>query len=1665
MSQTTACPDPAHLARLLEGELTESEQTELTEHLDSCARCQQAVQQLASGGKTWAEVAAYLKHEQSRTENEPALQQAVAELAGPARTDETQTEPRADHEDSLDFLAPSTKPGSLGRLDHYEVLEVIGRGGMGMVLKVFDEALHRVVAVKVLSPSLATSATSRRRFGREAKAAAAVSHDHVVTIHAVEGDKPIPYLVMQCVAGFSLEDKLARDGPLGVKEILRIGLQTAEGLAAAHKQGLVHRDIKPANILLENGVERVKITDFGLARAVDDASLTQSGVVAGTPQYMSPEQAQGETVDHRSDLFSLGSVLYAMCTGRPPFRASGTMAVLKRVCEDTPRPIWEINPDIPEWLCDIIAKLHAKKPADRFQAATEVADLLNRHLAHLQQPTLVPAPKPTVQPSSVSQSVDRVDTVRPVEQPADLLPPITRNHPLRVIVTAFCIVGLVIIATMFLYSRRPFADGPAWLRDYGPMALGGLVLCSLAIVWLVLSRRSSGRRKHADGVAPIEKKHGPRILTFILLVVGLVIFGLVNTFSSRAQHIPEPTWLEEQLGAPMAAFVLVTAGAVGGLILFVVFQVQWIRRKSLANGDRPNWHYSWARLIGTTMIAGAVVGVVDLWIAHTLFSTPNDEPNNNATVIMYWTDPELVVVLNGEGETYVSGVENAVAMGVKPGVYTIRAKKGKDLVYQESFTLAAREGREFYLPPFQAGRDATGPLRDAVLVMTFEKDTFYEKDGKTYVRDLSAHGNDGVCDNVAYTADGKAGGGLQCKGNGAVWLNRPSLDGSESYTVTAWVRVVDDGRGDVLGWPIIESTSPNVEDRLFGVRLSRKGLLTVASGNRAHTRADAYTEGKWFFLAVTCEKGEGKERNLQIIVDDAKYPFTLEMADSKRPAIAWLGGGMAGTLDEVTVFHHVLSAGELDAIRRQGMKGRPLTTPTAPPAVHKADDLVRWERSVAALPAEEQVKAVAAKLKELNPGFDGRVAFIQNDVLLDPAFDGALVAYVKDGVVIHLALDAAEVGDLSPVRALTGLQRLNLDLRTKNRGKYSDLSPLRELHLKALYFASAQVRDLSPLKDMPLEELACSHAEVSDLSPLKGKRILNLNVDDTAVRDLSPLRGMLLKSLFCRETKVNDIDVFDRNLEVLHTLQNLEQLDIDVTQKNHEALRGLKGLKWINGIPVADFWKADFWKVRTQKLWVAHVATLPAQEQVNWVAAKLKELNPGFSGKVESEINKKGVVTDLRLLADQVTDISPVRALPQLEHLDCSGRGPGKGKLSDLAPLKGLNLTYLDCRYTLVTDLSPLRGMPLQELDCDFRPSDAWRIGPVLRQSKKLWRINNQEAVEFWGEVDAKINEASDCLSRGWKLAEDNKWTEAEAEFKKAVDARPDDPQVWKWRAVIQAEGKRVEQAAADFIKALDLTPKEGRASWGRPGEIDDSLCSSDDVFSCVAKQRLKKDVNLWIARTQWFAHRGKWKEAAKACDEGLACRSDDSSDWFMDAPLRLELGDVEGYRRDCREMLERMGKTKSPRIADHVAKTCLLAPKAVDDLGPVFKLADVSLTDPGQKDYVWYQLCKCLADYRKGMGDESIQGGARGILNFKPDHAARDATALVIAAMEDQRRGSFADARAALKDARARIEANMPKVERGEQFGDDWHDWLRCQILQREAEKLIEKDGKDSKD
>lgn len=359
--------------------------TELISHLDVCKDCRNYMEQQAADHESWSQAAHLLQ------ETEFDLASSIECSAG--AIDLLRVSIPTSIQSVLEMLIPSEDPSRLGRLDGYEITGVVGAGSMGVVLKAIDPALDRIVALKVMAPHLASHTTARKRFEREAKAAAAVLHPNVIPIYAVSSGGPIPYLVMAYIRGGSLQKRIDREGALNIGEILRIGSQIAAGLAAAHDQGLVHRDIKPENIMLGEGVERVTLTDFGLARSVDDASVTQHGTIAGTPQYMSPEQARGESLDQASDLFSLGSVLYTLCTGRSPFRADSSHSVMRKIIDEEPVPIRELNPDIPDWLCNIVIKLMAKDKAFRFASAKHVHTLLESCLSHVQQPTVIKLPE------------------------------------------------------------------------------------------------------------------------------------------------------------------------------------------------------------------------------------------------------------------------------------------------------------------------------------------------------------------------------------------------------------------------------------------------------------------------------------------------------------------------------------------------------------------------------------------------------------------------------------------------------------------------------------------------------------------------------------------------------------------------------------------------------------------------------------------------------------------------------------------------------------------------------------------------------------------------------------------------------------------------------------------------------------------------------------------------------------------------------------------------------------------------------------------------------------------------------------------------------------------------------------------------------------------------
>ncbi|HEX5105687.1 MAG TPA: serine/threonine-protein kinase, partial [Pirellulaceae bacterium] len=303
-----SCQD-VHLDVLLDGDEDSDLFRRAAGHVESCPECQRRLTELSGDAEHWSVQREMLRPVSGDRPEAGLLCRYRSAESAPWRRHVI------DESTVKELLTAPSHPEMLGRLGRYEIERIIGTGGMGIVLKGFDSELNRPVAIKLLAPHLARVGAARQRFAREARAAAAVVHEHVVPIHNVESEHATPFLVMQFIPGESLQARVEREGPLSVTEILRIGMQAAAGLAAAHTQGLVHRDVKPANILLENGVERVYLTDFGLARASDDASLTYTGVVAGTPHYMSPEQADGQPLDHRSDLLSLGSVLYFMATG------------------------------------------------------------------------------------------------------------------------------------------------------------------------------------------------------------------------------------------------------------------------------------------------------------------------------------------------------------------------------------------------------------------------------------------------------------------------------------------------------------------------------------------------------------------------------------------------------------------------------------------------------------------------------------------------------------------------------------------------------------------------------------------------------------------------------------------------------------------------------------------------------------------------------------------------------------------------------------------------------------------------------------------------------------------------------------------------------------------------------------------------------------------------------------------------------------------------------------------------------------------------------------------------------------------------------------------------------------------------------------------------------
>ncbi len=365
MNTTAACINAADLMRLLRNELTDSELTAIREHAQSCQSCARLLQDVAV--------------------------QSVANVPPANSHDKQDTRHGRTASDTLGISvhesvpAPQLAAPPITQLGGYRLIRQLGGGGMGDVYLAEDVALGRQVALKVMRAELLKEPTARERFLREARAAATLKSDRIVTIYQVGDDNGVPFLSMELLTGESLEDRLVGAGHMEWKEILVVGRQVAEGLALAHNRGIIHRDIKPANVWLETCPNepcgfRVKILDFGLARCSrGNGQLSTSGQLLGTPQYMSPEQAVGESVDARADLFSLGCMLYRMACGSHAFPGDSVLTILAALATLEPKPLDEAVSDSPSGFSKLVHRLLAKKaddrPASAEIAATELANI------------------------------------------------------------------------------------------------------------------------------------------------------------------------------------------------------------------------------------------------------------------------------------------------------------------------------------------------------------------------------------------------------------------------------------------------------------------------------------------------------------------------------------------------------------------------------------------------------------------------------------------------------------------------------------------------------------------------------------------------------------------------------------------------------------------------------------------------------------------------------------------------------------------------------------------------------------------------------------------------------------------------------------------------------------------------------------------------------------------------------------------------------------------------------------------------------------------------------------------------------------------------------------------------------------------------------------------
>lgn len=1357
-------------------------------------------------------------------------------------------------------------------LGNYVVLDKLGQGGMGEVFKARHLRMQRVVALKVLSPKVASNSNALQRFHHEVVAASRLVHPNIVRAFDADESQGTHFLVMEHVAGQDLARLVRITGALSVGQTLRCILQAARGLEYAHGQGIIHRDVKPSNLLLDSSGE-VKVLDLGLARldavAGESHDLTATGDLLGTVDYMAPEQAEdGKAADARSDVYSLGMTLWFLLTGRPGYERD---SLASKIMAHRTAPLPSLRaerPEIAQQLDDLFQKLVAKDPSDRYQTMTEVVAALESCLAasgdaisggsadnelavrlsSISRPEYeetVAFVEPTVESPGRLASMASTVQLAPTERAAARRPSDGRRLPFAIAGAFLAGAALILLTVLLLLPQR---GGNVLVEVTDPDVE---VVIDQGAVKIVGNTRRKVNLPAGEHELSVKKGEVKLAETFTigegksttlevevrdgLLKVkqdGLVLGQVALTKpKNAAPQVPEGNFVLEfspgstvEIGSlkldrngelTLEAFVTAAqeAGGKPGALLGVPQQFALHLDPQTNRLSLESRHDDGAHRVGPfEIVPGRRTHVAAVWASgeHRLYVAGILVGRNKiASPLVEAREPFLI---GGEFSGRVAEVRLSSTARYEQGFTP------KDRLEPDAQTLAlfhvndgsgttlhdasenkhdGRIEKAKWIELANSRLAGDSPPAPAKAPFNAEQAKFHQEDWARYLR-LPVEFTNSLGMKFVLIPPGEFQMGsepeeieqaLQPFAADALWqerirgeaprhtvmLTQPIYLGVQEVTQVQFAQVIGKnpshfastgaGKDGVAGLttadhPVERASWNDAAEfcarlsqlerlRPFYSRVGESVTMLDGTGYRLPTEAEwefacraGTTTGFWigdksedlsqagWFNANSASRshavGEGKANpfglfdmhgNVWEWVQDAWEPaYYAQFQDT--PALDPRGPATDGSprvirggdwfCDKSTCraatrsaepptqrvhgigFRAALSVG---AVRRSRVDG-PETV--VDPAVRQ------WRKAVALLPAEEQVKAVAGKLQDLNPGFDGNVT----------------PTIIVDDVVLEVKLVTDEVADISPLRALAGLQSLACNGSVPGKGKLADLTPLRGLPLGLIYCPHTQISDLSPLAEMPLYNINLSDDPVMDLSPLINSKLLTLDINGTQVTDLSPLAGMPLTHIWLGAPFVTDLSPlagmpleylaappFAADLSPLKDLP-LKQIHLNPKlQVDTNLLRSIKSLEKINNKPAADFCQevdADQAAAKKPRAceapgfeqWVKQVAALPAEEQVLAVAAKLRELNPGFDGGLVPTLDN-GVVVGLKFPADKVTDISPLRALSGLKLLDCASGG-----LSDLSPLKGMSLALLVIDNTYVADLSPLQGMKLVNLSC-----------------------------------------------------------------------------------------------------------------------------------------------------------------------------------------------------------------------------------------------------------------------------------------------------------------------------------------------------------------------------